>query len=231
MSTEVDCKVTGTQTSCQDFIDMASERDLCLQFDATLSWEVCNNEDYDMKIFQDSSSAKFIRKVHGRSKTTVVGNVPDLSARECQHFSAEVRNLNSCSRDKFHFSVNVQGSRPNGKYWFECQDYSFQSLKFSTVCSEFTKEKLDTDVEKITSGRVTPLPSNCVRDTDGGISIGYKVEGEFFPGVRYSGAATFSDNKVLLVDDMIIRVEEPEWEVCSSLIDNACAKIMERLGS
>lgn len=210
---------------------MASKRNLCLHFDATLTWDVCNNEDYDMNIFTKGSCAKFVKQIHGRSQTNVVGHVQDLGARECENFSTEVHNLNTCSQDKFFFSVNVQGSRPNGRYWYECQDYTFQSLKFSTVCSEFTEERLDSDVEKINSGRVTPLPSNCVRDADGSISIGYKVEGEFFPGVRYSGAATFSDEKVLLVDDMIIRVEEPEWEVCSSLINNACTKIIDQNGS
>lgn len=227
MNTEVECKVTGTQTSCQEYIDTAGKRDLCLHFDATFSWKACNNENYDMRIFSSSSDVKLARTVNGRSRTNVVGQVQDLNAGQCQLFHSEVRNINSCSQDKLFFSVNVQGSRPNGKYWYECQDYSFQSLQFSAVCPEFSKAELDSDVEKINSGIVSPLDSNCARSADGSISLAYNLDGGGFPGVKYSGAAIFSNEKVLLVDDQIIRVAPQEWEVCSKLIDDACEKVQK----
>lgn len=227
MSTEAACKVNGTQTSCQDYIDETAKRDLCVQFDASLTWKVCNNENYDMRIFSDSSEVKVGRNVRGRSRINVIAKVQDLSARGCERFNAEVRNINSCSRDKFFFSANVQGSNPNGKYWNECQDYSFHSLQFSAVCPEFSAEGLNSDVEKINSGRVTPIDGNCVQKVDGSISLAYMIDGNNFPGVKYSGAAIFSSEKVLLVDDQIIRVAPSEWEACTSLIGKACGKILK----
>ncbi len=135
MQTSVTCDVFGSEIECQDFID-STEVGKCLFFEAQLTWQACNLEARPMKIFTKSSNIKIGKKEDGEIINERIGQVGDLlgpigDETSCETFGPVVRRYNTCaSSSSAFFSINVQGTRPNGKYWYECQDFSFKNLIF-----------------------------------------------------------------------------------------------------
>ncbi len=132
MSTATSCKTVETGQDCQDYVDEHPE---CKTFTAKFEWEACNLEPRFMEVISESSNVKIARKVNGQMQNTRIDRVGNLgpagSLSSCEKFGPEYRTYNTCNDDgNVFFSVNVQGTRPNGKYWYECQDFTFQNLKF-----------------------------------------------------------------------------------------------------
>lgn len=83
-----------------------------------------------MKIFRDASNVKIAVKNNGNTFNDKIGRVKSfLDPQECDNFGPRTKNISTCSDEKLFYSINVQGSKPNGKFWYECQDFKFENLK------------------------------------------------------------------------------------------------------
>jgi len=123
--------VQGTTTSCQDFINQEKRANRCTDFTASFEWKACNYQEYKMKIFRDASNVKISEKTNnGGTINTRIAKVKDsLRPSECEEFGPETKEINSCADGKLFYSINLQGSKKNGKFWYECQDFTFESLE------------------------------------------------------------------------------------------------------
>ena len=150
MQTSAKCTVEGTGQDCQDFINSHPEclpdRDVGKDFTAKFEWEACNLEPRTMSIISDASNVKIAAQVNGQMYNEKIGQVKAKlgsaaganSGSSCQKIRPLTRDYNTCSNDlnkqpeKVFFSINVQGTKPNGKYWYECQDFTFKNIQFNT---------------------------------------------------------------------------------------------------
>ncbi len=151
MQTSATCTVLGSDKECQEFID-STEVGRCQFFEAQFTWEACNLEPRQMEIFTKSSNIKMGRRADGESTNEIIGQIGEFlgpvgNETSCESFGPVVRVYNTCaSSTSIFYSINVQGTRPNGKYWYECQDFTFQNLIFK-------------DEEAIISNNSTIAPS------------------------------------------------------------------------
>jgi len=131
VTTDAACMVEGTTTSCQDFIDQARVAGRCADFNASFTWKACNYQPYDMKIFSDASNVKIATKNNGLTINVPIANVQGpIGSGECEKFGPKTKIINTCSDDeKLFYSINLQGSKQNEKFWHECQDFTFKKLQ------------------------------------------------------------------------------------------------------
>ncbi len=136
MSTNASCTVVETGQDCQEFVDQNPGP--CKNFNAKFEWEACNGEPRFMEVMSEPSNVKIARKVNGQMQNTRINRVGNLgpvgSSTACQKFGPEYRSYSTCSDEgNVFFSINVQGTKPNGNYWYECQDFTFQKVVFNPL--------------------------------------------------------------------------------------------------
>lgn len=104
-----------------------------MDFRASFEWEACNNQPYDMTIFRSASNVKIAVERNGETINDRIDRVQSvLNQGACQEFGPRIKNVNTCADEKLFYSINVQGSNRKGKFWFECQEFTFKNLKFGT---------------------------------------------------------------------------------------------------
>jgi hypothetical protein len=129
VDTEATCKTTDGKL-CQDFINEQNPAE-CKDFEASFTWKACNNESYQMKIFSDASNVKIAEKIGGRRSNEVIANIQGpINPGECEKVEL-TKTISTCFQEseKLFYSINLQGSKQNGKFWFECQDFTFKNLQ------------------------------------------------------------------------------------------------------
>ena len=130
--TDAACMREGTATSCQDYIDEQRGAGLCTNFNAEFTWKACNYQPYNMKIFSNASNVKIsVKKFNGVNANEKIANVQGpIGSGQCKYFGPVVKNISTCADDeKLFYSINLQGSKENGKFWYECQDFTFKNLQ------------------------------------------------------------------------------------------------------